>query len=63
MSGLQIFNAHPALYWGHSGADPSQALFEIRAHGSRRNASGFTRVGTSTFDTTGLFGVSHSAAG
>jgi thiosulfate reductase cytochrome b subunit len=63
MSGLQIFNAHPALYWGHSGASPSEALFEIGAHGSRRNASGFTRVGASTFDTTGLFGVSRNAAG
>ncbi len=63
MSGLQIFNAHPALYWGHAGADPRQALFEIGAHGSMRNPAGFTRAGASTFDTTGILGVSRNAAG
>jgi thiosulfate reductase cytochrome b subunit len=63
MSGLQIFNAHPALYWGHSGANPSQALFEVGAHGPKRNPAGFTRVGASTFDTTGIFGVSRNANG
>ena len=31
MSGLQIFNAHPALYWGQIGADPGHAAFEIGA--------------------------------
>ena len=31
MSGLQIFNAHPALYWGQFGADADQPLFEIGA--------------------------------
>ena len=31
MSGLQIFNAHPALYWGQSGADGDKAVFEIGA--------------------------------
>jgi Prokaryotic cytochrome b561 len=40
MSGLQIFNAHPALYRGHSGANPSQALFEVGAHGPKRNPQG-----------------------
>jgi hypothetical protein len=56
MSGLQIFNAHPALYWGNAGANPSEALFEIGAHGPRHTAKGFTRVGATTFDTTGIFG-------
>src|SRR5262249_22329177 len=63
MSGLQIFNAHPALYWGNAGANPSEALFEIGAHGPRHSAKGFTRVGAATFDTTGIFGVSRNAAG
>jgi thiosulfate reductase cytochrome b subunit len=63
MSGLQIFNAHPALYWGNAGANPSEALFEIGAHGPRHTAKGFTRVGATTFDTTGIFGVSRNAAG
>jgi hypothetical protein len=35
MSGLQIFNAHPALYWGQFGADADQPLFEIGADDSR----------------------------
>ena len=34
MSGLQIFNAHPALYWGQFGADADQPLFEIGADDS-----------------------------
>jgi thiosulfate reductase cytochrome b subunit len=63
MSGLQIFNAHPALYRGHSGANPSQALFEVGAHGPKRNPAGFTKVGASTLDTTGIFGVSRNANG
>jgi Prokaryotic cytochrome b561 len=63
MSGLQIFNAHPALYWGNAGANPSEALFKIGAHGPRHTAKGFTRVGATTFDTTGIFGVSRSATG
>ena len=36
MSGLQIFNAHPALYWGQAGADRNKALFEIGADDSGR---------------------------
>jgi thiosulfate reductase cytochrome b subunit len=63
MSGLQIFNAHPALYWGQDGANPSQALFEIGAHGARHDIKGFTRAGSATFDTTGILGVSRNAAG
>jgi thiosulfate reductase cytochrome b subunit len=63
MSGLQIFNAHPALYWGQDGANPSQAQFEIGAHGTRHDIKGFTRAGSATFDTTGILGVSRNAAG
>jgi len=29
LSGLQIFNAHPRLYWGQYGADTEHALLEI----------------------------------
>lgn len=29
MSGLQIFNAHPRLYWGKYGADPDPAFITI----------------------------------
>ena len=33
MSGLQIFNADPHLYWGQFGASPDRALLSIGAHG------------------------------
>ena len=33
MSGLQIFNADPVLYWGQYGASPDKALLAIGAHG------------------------------
>lgn len=61
-SGLQIFNAHPALYRGEAShfATPLLAMTAERAaDGSGR---GITRIGTSRFDTTGLFGVSRRAA-
>jgi len=33
MSGLQIFNADPHLYWGQFGASPDRALLSVGAHG------------------------------
>jgi thiosulfate reductase cytochrome b subunit len=64
MSGLQIFNAHPALYWGQSGADTDRAVFEIGADDSRGGPpAGFARIGSSTFNTTGILGVSRNASG
>ncbi len=57
MSGLQIFNAHPALYWGQ------RSYFErpwISMTAEERGAGmvGFTQVGPWKFETTGLFGYS-----
>jgi thiosulfate reductase cytochrome b subunit len=64
MSGLQIFNAHPALYWGQSGADGDRPLFEIGADGSGDGPpAGFARMGSSTYKTTGILGVSRNASG
>jgi thiosulfate reductase cytochrome b subunit len=64
MSGLQIFNAHPALYWGQSGADADRPAFEIGADDSGdRPPVGFTRIGSSAFETTGILGVSRDASG
>jgi len=64
MSGLQIFNAHPALYWGQSGADADRPLFEIGADDSGGGPpAGFARIGSSTFKTTGILGVSRNASG
>ncbi|HEY0647131.1 cytochrome b/b6 domain-containing protein [Phenylobacterium sp.] len=57
MSGLQIFNAHPALYWGPAStfADPWVAMQKEEIGGEPR---GITTVGGMRFDTTGLFGWS-----
>jgi thiosulfate reductase cytochrome b subunit len=60
MSGLQIFNAHPALYWGHKStfARPWIAMsLEERAG----RPIGVTRVAGARFETTGLFGYSGPA--
>jgi thiosulfate reductase cytochrome b subunit len=64
MSGLQIFNAHPALYWGQTGADPGQAAFAIGADDSGDGPPvGFARIGSSVLKTTGILGVSRNASG
>jgi thiosulfate reductase cytochrome b subunit len=57
MSGLQIFNAHPALYWGAKStfAQPWIAMTKVEAGDVPR---GVTTVGGLKFDTTGLFGWS-----
>ena len=58
MSGLQIFNAHPALYWGKDSTfeAPSLSIGAMRDEdGSLR---GITRIGDFRFDTTGVLGVS-----
>ena len=57
MSGLQIFNAHPALYWGAKStfAEPWIAMKKEEIGGEAR---GTTIVAGHRFDTTGLFGWS-----
>jgi thiosulfate reductase cytochrome b subunit len=62
-SGLQIFNAHPALYWGMASTfdRPWVAMEGVRdANGKGR---GVTHVGRTTFDTTGVLGVSKASDG
>jgi len=63
-SGLQIFNAHPALYWGTSSYTGRPPLLSI---GSRAAAdgrvAGYLRIGSVEFPTTGLLGVSTGASG
>jgi len=58
MSGLQIFNAHPALYW-EDRSDRDRPLLSMRAvvteSGERK---GVTTVLGHPFDTTGLLGYS-----
>jgi thiosulfate reductase cytochrome b subunit len=63
-SGLQIFLAHPALYWGEYGADADRPAFEIgaeeRADGETK---GFLQIGSSKLDTTGYLGAIPNASG
>ncbi len=57
LSGLQIFNAHPALYWG---AKSTFAIPWLAMGASEHNGMlvGETVIGPLHFNTTGLFGAS-----
>ena len=58
MSGLQIFNAHPALYWGDR-SDRDQPLLSIRAMKAENGEMrGITTILGEKFDTTGVLGYS-----
>lgn len=63
LSGLQIFNAHPALYFG-STSEPDRAVLSIGAvQNSDGSYSGLTQIGRHTFDTTGVLGLSTGPSG
>ncbi|HKW85187.1 MAG TPA: cytochrome b/b6 domain-containing protein [Burkholderiaceae bacterium] len=57
MSGLQIFNAHPALYWGQ-GSSFDKPWVSIGAAQSANGTVGVTRIAGRSFDTDGVLGVS-----
>src|SRR5882762_11356596 len=57
MSGLQIFNAHPALYVGER-SDFDHPTISILAHQSENGLVGETVIAGHSFDTTGVLGVS-----
>lgn len=58
MSGLQIFNAHPALYWGDR-SDRDQPLLSIRPMKSESGEmKGVTTILGRQFETTGVLGYS-----
>lgn len=58
MSGLQIFNAYPALHWGQYGADNDPSFVEIGSDGDGDAMRGYLRIGSLTITTTGLLGAS-----
>jgi thiosulfate reductase cytochrome b subunit len=59
LSGLQIFNAHPMLYWGQYGADADPAFIQMIARpGADHHWHGLTDIGPLRFDTTGVLGFS-----
>ena len=61
-SGLQILNAHPALYWGEASnfAAPLASTKTITRSGEMR---GITQIGKSSFDTTGVLGATNNPNG
>jgi thiosulfate reductase cytochrome b subunit len=65
MSGLAVFNVHPALYWGHYGYPgvPTVLLITGRYDPETQQPVGITRIGERSFDTTGLLGVTYDAQG
>ncbi|KAA1177274.1 hypothetical protein FP026_25635 [Rhizobium tropici] len=58
MSGLQIFNAHPSLYWGQYGADADPSWLSIGTVQDGDSTRGVLRVGSLSVATTGILGVS-----
>lgn len=61
-SGLQIFNAHPALYWGQeSGFAYDNAVLRIMAVDTPAGLRGRTEILGHGFDTTGILGLSGPA--
>lgn len=62
MSGLQIFNAHPALYWGdRSERDrPLLSIRQMQREGGE--IRGITTILGHQFDTTGILGYSNNSA-
>jgi thiosulfate reductase cytochrome b subunit len=56
-SGLNIFNAHPTLYWGHDSVTGTPWL-SIGGRNTPQGPVGRTRIGSAEFDTTGVLGVS-----
>ena len=61
-SGLQIFNAHPALYWGDR-SDRDRPLLSIRPmRVDSGEVKGITTIMGHQFDTTGVLGYSNNSA-
>jgi thiosulfate reductase cytochrome b subunit len=58
VSGLQIFNAHPALYWGEQSHFDSPLLSMGPVRGEDGVWRGETQILGARFDTTGVFGIS-----
>lgn len=61
MSGLQIFNAHPALYWGDRSIFDAPALSITAESGAGGTRRGVLQIGALRLDTTGVLGLSKVA--
>jgi thiosulfate reductase cytochrome b subunit len=58
MSGLQIFNAHSALYWGYQSDFNHPLLSMVAMQNNDGSLKGITQIGSWQFDTTGWLGAS-----
>ena len=56
LSGFQIFNAHPRLYFGYTGNYSMPAVFEVAGNKDLKNPSSWVRIGNVQIPTTGVFG-------
>ena len=66
MTGLNIFNAHPGLYWGNIGAEDDDARRWLEIGSANTPAGqpyGFLRIGAWRVTTTGLLGISAAKNG
>jgi thiosulfate reductase cytochrome b subunit len=63
LSGLQIFNAHPSLYWGNRSDDGTEVLSLGARQDPAGNLVGVTHIGQHEFTTTGVLGVSNGMNG
>jgi len=63
MSGLNIFNAHPALNWGKSSYNGRAPLLEIGARMQGERIIGVTHIAGREFDTTNILGLHQGTNG
>ena len=65
MSGLKLFNVHPALYWGNYGyrGAPTVLAIDGMLDPATRQPVGITRIGDRNFTTTGILGVTYDSEG
>jgi thiosulfate reductase cytochrome b subunit len=65
MSGLAIFNYHPALYWGHTGYRGMPAVIAIGStiEPTSGRLVGVTRIAGADFDTSGVLGLFRESDG
>jgi len=63
LSGLRLFNYHPALYWGNAGYGGVSAFLAIGSatDPASRTPVGFVRIAGREFVTTGVLGVSYDS--
>jgi thiosulfate reductase cytochrome b subunit len=65
MSGLKLFNIHPALYWGNYGYPGVPTVLAIDGMLDQQTGQpvGITRIGDHNFITTGILGVTYDSDG